>query len=45
MVADALTNGLLAPAFEKHKTEMLGKNSKTCSVSVEFAMVYKCQIG
>ena len=25
MVADALTKGLPAPAFEKHKTKMLGK--------------------
>jgi hypothetical protein len=45
MVADALTKGLPAPAFEKHKTKMLGKKSNTCSVCVTFVMVYKRQIG
>ncbi len=39
MVADALTKGLPAPAFEKHKAKMLGKNSNTCEVIV-FTMVY-----
>ncbi len=29
MVTDALTKGLPAPAFEKHKTKMLGKKSNT----------------
>jgi hypothetical protein len=45
MVADALTKGLPAPAFEKHKTEMLGKTSNACSICVTFTMVYKKQIG
>ncbi len=45
MVEDALTMGLPAPAFEKHKAKMLGKNSNTCSVSVAFSMVYKRPIG
>ncbi len=30
MVVDALTKGLPAPAFEKHKTKMLGKKSNVC---------------
>jgi hypothetical protein len=41
MVADSLTKGLPALAFEKHKAE----NSNACSVCVVFAMVYKRQIG
>jgi hypothetical protein len=45
MVADALTKGLPAPAFEKHKAEMLGKTSNACSICVAFKMVYKKQIG
>jgi hypothetical protein len=45
MVEDAMTKGLPAPVFEKHKAKMLGKNSNTCSVCVAFAMVYKRQIG
>ena len=45
MVAGALTEGLPAPAFEKHKAKMLGKNSNACSVCVAFVMVYKRQIG
>ncbi len=45
MVADALTKGLPAPAFEKHKAKMLGIKSNACSVCVAFAMVYKRQIG
>ena len=28
--ADALTKGLPAPAFERHKAEMLGKSSNAC---------------
>jgi hypothetical protein len=45
MVADVLTKGLPASAFEKHKAKMLGENSNACSVCVAFAMVYKRQIG
>ncbi len=45
MVEDALTKGLPAPAFEKHKAKMLGKNFNTCSVCVAFVMVYEHQIG
>jgi hypothetical protein len=45
MVADTLTKGLPAPAFEKHKTKMIGKKSNVCSVCVAFVMVYKSQIG
>ena len=45
MVADALTKGLPAPAFERHKAEMLGKTSNACSICVAFTMVYKKQIG
>ncbi len=44
MVADALTKGLPAPAFEKHKEKKLGKNFNTCSVYVTLATVYKRQI-
>ncbi len=45
MVPDALTKGLPDPAFEKHKAEMLGKTSNTCSICVAFTMVYRKQIG
>ena len=45
MVADALTKRLPAPAFEKHKAEMLGKTFYACSVCVAFTMVYKLHIG
>ncbi len=41
MVTDSLTKGLPDPAFEKHKTEILWKNSNTCSICVVFVMVYK----
>ena len=34
MVADAITNCLPDPSFERHKTKMLGKSSYTCSVRV-----------
>ncbi len=40
MVTDVLTKGLPTPAFEKHKSEMIGEKSNTCSVYVEFVMVY-----
>ena len=30
VVADSLTKGLPAPAFERHKAEMLGKSSNAC---------------
>jgi hypothetical protein len=45
MVTDVLTKGLPAPAFDRHKAEMLGKKTNACSVCVAFAMVYKRQIG
>jgi hypothetical protein len=45
IVADALTKGLAAPAFEKCQAEMLGMSSIACSACVAFTMVYKCQIG
>ncbi len=40
MVADVLTKGLPTPAFEKHKSEMIGEKSNTCSVYVVIVMVY-----
>ena len=36
VVADSLTKGLPAPAFERHKAEMLGKLSNACSACVVF---------
>ena len=45
MVEDVLTKVLPDPTFEKHKTEMIGKNSNTCSVCVAFVMVCTHLIG
>jgi hypothetical protein len=42
MVVDALTKGLSAPAFLKHKVEMRGMGPQVYSACV--VMIYKCHI-